>query len=75
MFVFLVNPKEYFSRLRLERLGRNVPRADAKWLGQLMARLSPVQIRDAFRAAGYSRDEVDVLYRLIEDRIAVLTDL
>jgi hypothetical protein len=75
MFVFLVNPKEYFSRIRLERLGRDVPRADAKWLGQLMARLSPVQIRDAFRAAGYSRDEVDVLYRLVEDRIAALTDL
>jgi len=75
MFVFLVNPKEYFSRVHLEHLGRNVPRADAKWLGQLMARLSPVQIRDAFRAAGYSRDEVDVLYRLVEDRIAALTDL
>ena len=44
MFVYLVNPKEYLSRVHLEHLGRNVPRADAKWLGQLLARLSPQQI-------------------------------
>ncbi len=75
MFVYLVNPKEYLSRLRLERLGRNVPRAHAKWLGQLLARLSPAQIRDAFRAAGYSPEEIEAFSRLVEDRITVLTDL
>jgi hypothetical protein len=75
MFVYLVNPKEYLSRVRLERLGRNVPRADAKWLGQLLVRLSPAQIRDAFRAAGYSPEEIESFSRLLEDRIAVLTDL
>jgi hypothetical protein len=75
MFVFLVNPKEYVGRVGLEGLGRDVPRADAKWLGNLMARLSPAQIHDAFRAAGYSREEVEALYRLVEDRIAELTDL
>jgi len=74
-FVYLVDPKEYFARIRLERLGRNVPRADANWLGRLLARLSPTQIRDAFRAAGYSPDEVEGFSRRVEDRITVLTDL
>jgi hypothetical protein len=75
MFVYLVNPKEYFSRVHLERLGRNVPRADAKWLGQLLARLSPQQIHDAFRAAGYSPEEIQALTRLLEVRTTALTDL
>lgn len=75
MFVYLVNPKEYLGRVRLERLGRHVPRADAKWLGQLLARLSPAQIRDAFRAGGYSFEEIEAFSSLVEDRISVLTDL
>jgi hypothetical protein len=75
MWVYLVNPKEYFSRLHLEPIGRNVPRADAKWLGQLLARLSPAQIRDAFRAAGYSREETESFARILEDRLTVLSDL
>lgn len=74
-FVYLVNPKEYFSRLRLERLGRNIPRADAKWLGELLARLSPAQIRDAFRAGGYTPEEIESFARLVEGRITMLTDL
>ena len=75
MWVYLVNPKEYFSRLPLEKLGKNVPRADAKWLGQLLARLSPAQIRDAFRAAGYSPEEVEAFSRRLEERLTALTDL
>jgi hypothetical protein len=48
----LVNPKECLSRAHLEYISIGVPRADAKWLGQLLARLSPAQVHDAFRAAG-----------------------
>ena len=74
-FVYLVNPKEYLSRVRLEWIGKNVPRRDARWLGQLLARLSPRQIRDAFRAAGYSPAEADGFYRVLAGRIDQLTDL
>jgi hypothetical protein len=74
-FLFVFNPKEYLMRVRLEHLGRNVPRADARWLGQLLARLSPAQIHDAFRAAGYSPEEVQAFSGLLEKRIAALTDL
>jgi hypothetical protein len=72
---YLVNPKAYIMRIRMESLGRDVPRADAKWVGQLLARLSPSQIRDAFRASGYSPEEIDGFSRVLEERIALLTDL
>jgi hypothetical protein len=74
-FERMVNPKAYVARLHLEHLGRNVPRADARWLGQLLARLAPVQIQDAFRAAGYSPQEIQGFARLLEDRITVLVGL
>jgi hypothetical protein len=73
--VVLVNPKEFFSRLRLRWIGQRVPRADVKWMGQLLARLSPNQIRDAFRAAGYSPSDVEGFAGIVEDRIARLNDL
>jgi hypothetical protein len=71
----LFDPKAYFMRVHLEHLGRNVPRADAKWLGQILARLSPAQIQDAFRAAGYSPEEIEGFSRMLEERITELTKL
>lgn len=74
-WVLAVNPKEYLSRIRLEWIGRNVPRADAKWMGGLLSRLSSQQIHDAFHAAGYSPQEVDDFSMVLARRIAQLTDL
>jgi hypothetical protein len=74
-FIYLFSPKEYFSRIGLESLGRNVPRADAKWIGQLLGRLSAAQLHDAFRAAGYSPQEIEGFLQVLKDRITALTDL
>jgi hypothetical protein len=74
-YVYLVNPKEYWHRVRLEWIGRNIPREHVKWMGNLLARLSPKQIRDAFRAAGYSPQEADEFAGVMEHRIVMLTDL
>jgi hypothetical protein len=74
-YLYAVNPKEYLSRIHLEWIGRNIPLADAKWMGTLLARLSPQQIHDAFRAAGYSGAEVDGFSNVLERRIGMLTDL
>ncbi|HLK18699.1 MAG TPA: hypothetical protein VKT81_07075 [Bryobacteraceae bacterium] len=71
----IADPKEFSRRAHLEWIGRNIPRADAKWMGQLLARLSPEQIRDAFRAAAYSPEEVEEFARVIESRIAELNQL
>ena len=71
---FFILP-HYFYRFRLRWLGRDIPRDDAKWMGQLLARISKKQIRDAFRAAGYDSYTVDAFAQVVEARIAALNAL
>jgi hypothetical protein len=65
----------FVHRLDLRWIGRHIPRADAKWLGMVLGRLSPDQIRDAFRAAGYSPQEVNDFAFVVESRISALNAL
>ncbi|HKW19362.1 MAG TPA: hypothetical protein VJO35_17770 [Terriglobales bacterium] len=64
-----------FHEVRIEWLGRHIPRQDAKWIGSLLAQLSPNQIRDAFRAAGYSPQQTDAAARAVISRIQELNNL
>lgn len=73
--IWVFNPKEYIARLRMRSIGKRIPRADVEWIGQLLAQLSPGQIRDAFRAAGYSPEEIEAFASVVEKRIAELCDL
>jgi hypothetical protein len=74
--IFVVfNPKEFFPRMKMRWIGKRVPRSDARWMGQMLAKLSPSQIRDAFRAAGYSAEDADRFARVVEQRIGELTAL
>jgi hypothetical protein len=73
--IVMVNPHEFFSRLNLRWIGKGIPRADVKWIAGLLAQLSPDQIRDAFRAAGYSPQEVDEFAIVVQGRIAELNKL
>jgi hypothetical protein len=74
-WVLIVNPKEYIRRLRLRWIGHHIPRSDVKWVGGLLAGLSSEQVRDAFRAAGYSPEQVDQFSEVVAQRIAELNDL
>jgi len=66
----------YFNEYRqAEQVVRGIPIADARWIGGLLAQLTPQQIRDAFRAAGYQPDEVDGFAKVVEKRIAALNQL
>lgn len=65
----------YSRYLGMDWIGKNIPRSDAKWLGQLLAQLSPGQIRNAFRAAGYSQVEIDGFTQVILARISELNNL
>ncbi len=65
----------FVEAMRMRWIGRRVPRGDAKWLGQQLERLSPAQIRAAFRAAGYAPPDVDGFAQMVERRIAALKDL
>jgi hypothetical protein len=73
--VVLMNPLDYMYRMRLRWVGRKIPRSDVKWIGSILARLSPKQVREAFRAAGYSDAGVEGYAQIIENRIAALNDL
>ena len=73
--IFLFTPHAYFSRRHMVWIGRDIPIADARWMGTVLGKLSPQQIRDAFRAGGYSADEVEAFSAIMEKRIASLVAL
>jgi hypothetical protein len=56
---YYIDFPELARGLHMLWLGRHIPRADARWMGDPLARPSPQQIRDAFRTGGYSTDEVE----------------
>jgi hypothetical protein len=73
--IFIFNPQEFISRLELRWIGKQIPLKDVEWMGQLLAQLSPEQVRDAFRAAGYTPEEVEGFSKVVEGRIAQLNKL
>jgi hypothetical protein len=72
---FLATPREFFKKLKLRAIGKNIPRDDARWIGELLGQLSLNQVRDAFRAAGYSPEETNGFATVVERRIAELQKL
>ncbi len=72
---FAVNPHETFSRTGMEWIGNDVPVEDAKWMGNLLGQLTPFQIREAFRAGGYSPEDSEGFAHILERRIAELKAL
>jgi hypothetical protein len=71
----MFNPHEFFSRLGLRWIGRDVPRQHARWIGDMLGQLSREQIRDAFRAGGYEGEELAGFTSDFEERIAELKKL
>ena len=53
--------ENYRFRTKMETITKHIPRADARWLGQRLSRLTDDQIRDGFRAAGYGAGDVEGL--------------
>lgn len=66
---------DFVNRVRMRWIGRHISRVHARWMGDLLAQLSPQQIRDAFRAGGYSPQQVEAFSRIVEQRIAELEQL
>lgn len=54
---------------------KQIPRADAKWIGGWLAQLSDAQIADAFRAAGFTQEEIEGFTRKVREKINELNDL
>jgi hypothetical protein len=56
-------------------IGHHIPVEHARWMGSLLARLSPDQLRDAFRAAGYTPAEAEGFTEALQGRIRELNSL
>jgi hypothetical protein len=69
------SPHELGLRMGLRWIALGIPCADARWMGELLAHLSAQQIRDAFRAAQYSPEQVEGFSEIVEKRIAELRAL
>jgi hypothetical protein len=63
------------GRSEFEKVAKHIPRADVKWLAQRLSQLSEEQIRDCFRAGGYTPEEVTVYTQAIQKRIAEMSAL
>ena len=69
------------NKIELSYSGKNgklfddITVSDAKWLAGLLGRLSDDQIRDAFRAANYTNEEVEMLAGAVRARINTLDNL
>jgi hypothetical protein len=70
-----VNVPNYATRTRMQEIVKEIPLADAKWLGKLLEPLSDEQLRDCFRAAGYSPEEVEGYAATVKERIRNLNRL
>jgi hypothetical protein len=54
---------------------RNITVDEARWMGEWLSRLSASQIKDAFRAARYSPEDVELMAEALQIRIAELRSL
>ena len=63
------NAPNYAKRTHMQDIVKEIPLADAKWLGKLLEPLSDEQLRDCFRAGGYSAEEVEENAAMVKERI------
>jgi hypothetical protein len=73
--LFLATPHEFFAKAHLRRIARNIPRGDARWMGDVLGKLSDRQIQEAFRAAGYPPDQIAGFAAVVRARIRDLQSL
>ena len=73
--IYAFNLPGFLQRIQLDAVVHHIPRADARWIGHILAGLSLSQIQDAFRAAGYTHAQIDAYSGVVQARIAALNAL
>jgi len=71
----IFDPFSFSKVAKRERIAKHIPRADARWLGERLARLSNQQILDCFRAGGYPPLLAERFTAVVRKRIAELNSL
>jgi hypothetical protein len=66
---------DFVQNGKMKEVTRHIPRADVKWLAERLSQLSEEQIRDCFRAGGYTPEEITVLTQAVQKRIAEMSAL
>lgn len=66
---------EFISRMHMRKIGKRIPRDHVRWITTQLAQLSPDQIRDSFRAAGYPPEDVEGFTKVVQLRIEMLKRL
>lgn len=74
-FIYVFGVLRWTRHVKERGITKHIPRADAKWVGGLLAQLTEQQIRDAFRAGGYNDAQIEILASVVRDRIAELNRL
>jgi hypothetical protein len=74
-FLTIFNFPYYHTRTRMESLAKHIPIADARWIGSRLGQFSSEQIRDCFRAAGFSPEDVEGYTGIVMQRIEALKKL
>jgi hypothetical protein len=67
--------RSFKQRVDLEWIGKDIPIADARWIGSVLSKLSLQQLQAAFEAAGYSPKEIVGFSNVLAARIAELNHL
>ncbi len=67
--------KDYFRRRGFEWIGNNIPREDARWIGDMLGQLTHQQLVDAFRAGNFPPESIEQYVSVLHDRIAQLKAL
>ena len=71
----IFNLPYFIHQMRNRWIGRHIPREDVRWIASLLAQLTPEQIHDAFRAAGYTPQQVEDFSAVLQKRIAEISKL
>lgn len=74
-FASFFNPGYRKRQANKEKAMRKIPVANARWMGDMLSRLSDDQLRDAFRAAGYDNATMEGFVKALRGRINQLTQL
>ena len=74
-FLTAIDVPNYNKRTHMQDVVKDIPIADAIWLGKLLEPLTDDQIRDVFRAAGYNDKDVEENATVVKQRIRDLNRL
>ena len=74
-FASLFKPSYGKSQANKEKAMRHIPVENARWIGQMLSRLSDEQLHDAFRAAGYDDATRKGFVNALRERIRALAAL